>query len=65
MKIKDYVKQFYNEGFATTFYQKPTKYINKKVKNKNAAKFVNGFIKVLYTIVFLGIAVIYIYSKLK
>ena len=32
MKLKDYIKQFYTEGFATTFYQKPTKYVNKKIK---------------------------------
>ena len=30
MKLKDYIKQFYTEGFATTFYQKPTKFISKK-----------------------------------
>lgn len=65
MKIKDYIKQFYTEGFATTFYQKPTKYINKKIKNKKLAKFINCSIKVLYTIIFLGIAIIYAYSKLK
>jgi hypothetical protein len=65
MKIKDYIKQFYTEGFATTFYQKPTKFINKKIKNKKTAKFINELIKILYTVVFLGIAIVYVYNKLK
>lgn len=65
MKMKDYIKQFYTEGFATTFYQKPTNYINKKVKNKKVAKFINGLIKVFYTVIFIGIAIIYAYNKLK
>ena len=25
--MKEYIKQFYTEGFATTFYQKPIKFI--------------------------------------
>lgn len=65
MKIKDYVKQFYTEGFATTFYQKPTNFISKKIKNKKTAKFINSFIKLFYTLVFVTIAVLYVYYKLK
>ena len=61
MKLKDYIKQFYTEGFATTFYQKPTKFISKKVKNKKFSKFINT----LYTVVALAVAGIYLYNKLK
>ncbi len=65
MKLKDYIKQFYTEGFATTFYQKPTKYINKKVKNKKFSKFINTLIKIIYTLLAITVAGIYLYSKLK
>ena len=54
MKLKDYIKQFYTEGFATTFYQKPTKYVNKKIKNKKCSNFINTLIKIVYTIVFIA-----------
>ena len=33
-----YRDQFYREGFGTTFYLKPVKYINNKVKNKRLRK---------------------------
>ena len=65
MKLKDYIKQFYTEGFATTFYQKPTKYVNKKIKNKKCSKFINTIIKIVYTVLALAVAGIYLYSKLK
>lgn len=65
MKIKDYIKQFYTEGFATTFYQKPTSFINKKIRNKKTAKFINTIIKLFYTLIFVAIAVLYVYYKLK
>lgn len=65
MKLKDYIKQFYTEGFATTFYQKPTKFISKKVKNKKFSKFINTLIKIIYTVVALAVAGIYLYNKLK
>lgn len=65
MKLKDYIKQFYTEGFATTFYQKPTKYVNKKIKNKKCSKFINILIKIIYTVLALTVAGIYLYSKLK
>ena len=32
--MKEYIKQFYNEGLATIFYKKPIAYIDKKIKNK-------------------------------
>lgn len=65
MKLKDYIKQFYTEGFATTFYQKPTKYVSKKIKNKKCSKFINTIIKIVYTVLALAVAVIYLYTKLK
>lgn len=65
MKIKDYIKQFYTEGFATTFYQKPINYINKKIKNKFISKYIVLFITILYTLFFISVAIIYLYNKLK
>ena len=48
-----YRDQFYNEGFGTTFYLKPVRYINRKVKNKHFKKFLLILVKVLYTIIFI------------
>ena len=65
MNIKDYIKQFYTEGFATIFYQKPVKYINKKIKNKIISKYIVLFITIFYTLIFISIAILYLYNKLK
>ena len=46
--MKDYIYQFYNEGFATTFYIKPTNFINKKLKNKRLKKIILVIYKILY-----------------
>ncbi len=55
MKYKD---QFYNEGFGTTFYLKPLKYIKKTIKNVKFRKFLMITLKVLYTIIFIVIGII-------
>lgn len=62
--MKEYIKQFYTEGFATTFYQKPIKFIDKKVKNKKMVKFLSIIIKVIYTLVFVSIGIIVLINKL-
>ena len=36
--MKDYIYQFYNEGFATTFYLKPVNYLKKNIHNNNINK---------------------------
>ena len=46
--MKDYLNQFYNEGFATTFYQKPIKYVDKHMKGNKIL--IKSIIKVIYTI---------------
>lgn len=48
--MKSYINQIYNEGFATTFYLKPIRYINKKIKNKKLLKFLTFIIKIVYTV---------------
>jgi hypothetical protein len=63
--MKEYIKQFYNEGLATTFYTKPVNYLNKKIKNKKVVKFLSGVIKVLYTLLALVFAGYVLYRKLK
>ncbi len=63
--MKDYIYQFYNEGFATTFYIKPTNFINKKLKNKRLKKIILVIYKILYTIVMISIGIIVLITKLK
>lgn len=62
--MREYIKQFYTEGFATTFYQKPIKFIDKKVKNKKMVKFLSIIIKIIYTLVFVSIGIIVLINKL-
>ena len=51
--MKDYIDQFYNEGLATTFYLRPVKFIEKKIKNKKVVNFIKLLIKIIYTILVL------------
>ena len=61
--MKDYIEQFYNDGLATTFYLKPVKFIEKKIKNKNIVKFIKLLIKIIYTILVLVFAWFAFWSK--
>ena len=63
--MKDYIYQFYNEGFATTFYIKPINFLNKKLKNKKIKNFSIYAYKALYTIVMIMVAIIVLIKKLK
>ena len=54
--MKNYIYQFYNEGFATTFYLKPINYLKKHIKNKSLVKFLSISIKIIYTILMIIIA---------
>ncbi len=56
--MKNYIHQFYNEGFATTFYLKPIKFIKKHIKNENIVKMLSLFIKIIYTIAMIIVAII-------
>ena len=60
--MKEYIKQFYNEGFATTFYLKPIKYLNKIIKKGILLKIICLIIKILYTILAIMFA-IYMFNK--
>ena len=51
--MKDYIDQFYNEGLATTFYLKPVRFIEKKIKNKRIVNFIKILIKIVYTVLVL------------
>ena len=53
-----YKDQFYNEGFATTFYLKPVKFVNKKIKNKKIAKILCIIIKLIYTLLAIAFGII-------
>lgn len=63
--MKEYIYQFYNEGFATTFYIKPINFLNKKLKNKKIKNFSIYAYKTLYTIVMIMVAIIVLIKKLK
>ena len=63
--MKDLIHQFYNEGLATTFYQKPKKFIYKHIKNKVLRRIIMTLIIILYTSIVLVIAIYYLYVKLK
>ena len=56
--MKEYIHQFYNEGFATTFYLKPIKFIKKHIKNESIIKILSLLIQVIYTILMIIIGVI-------
>ncbi len=61
--MKDYIEQFYNEGFATSFYLKPINYLKKNIKNHKILKLLCVIIKIVYTIVVLIFAGIMFYRK--
>lgn len=61
--MKEYIRQFYNEGLATTFYLKPVNYLNKKIRNKNIKNFLCLIIKICYTILVLIFAVLVFYNS--
>ena len=55
--MKEYIRQFYNEGFATTFIKKPVKFLKKYIKNEKMVKFLTILIKIFYTLLILAFAV--------
>ena len=61
--MKDYIDQFYNEGLATTFYLKPIRFIEKKIKNKRIVNFIKILIKIVYTVLVLIFAWFVFLSK--
>ena len=63
--MKEYLRQFYNEGLAKIFYTKPVNYLNKKIKNKKLVKILTSLLKVIYTIFILALAGYILYRKLK
>lgn len=61
--MKDYIEQFYNEGFATTFYLKPIRFIDKKIKNKRIVNFLKILVKIIYTLLVLIFAWFVFWTK--
>ena len=60
--MKEFIRQFYNEGFATTFVKKPVNYLKKHIKNKKVIYFLTILIKVFYTLLIIAFA-IFIFKK--
>lgn len=56
--MKEYLKQFYSEGLANTFYVKPLNYLKKHIKNKSILKLFSIILKVMYTIFCIVLAII-------
>lgn len=56
--MKEYLKQFYSEGLANTFYVKPLNYLKKNIKNKSILKLFSIILKVIYTIFCIVLAII-------
>lgn len=48
--MKDYIKQFYTEGFATTFYVKPMNFVKKYINNEAVVYLIRLLIKLIYTL---------------
>lgn len=63
--MKEYIKQFYSEGLATTFYLKPLNFLKKKIKNEKIVNIIAIIIKVIYTLLALSLAGYILYRKLK
>ena len=62
--MKALIKQFYTEGFATTFINKPVNEIKKCTKNKTVINISTFIIKLFYTLIFIAIAIYVLYDKL-
>lgn len=63
--MKDYIWQFYNQGFGSIFYVKPINYLKKKIKNKQLFKLITVLIKIMYTLIFIFLGIFILYYKLK
>ena len=64
-RMKEYIWQFYNQGFGSIFYVRPINYIKMKVKNKYIFKILEVFIKMIYTIIFVLLGILVLCYKLK
>lgn len=62
--MKEYIRQFYNEGLATTFYLKPMNFFKKHIKNKTIVKILGIIIKLLYTVLAIAFMVYMFISKI-
>lgn len=56
--MKEYIKQFYSEGLANTFYVKPLSYLKKHINNKDLLKVCTLLLKITYTVFCIVLAII-------
>ena len=61
--MREYIEQFYNEGFATTFYLKPLNYLKRKISNKRMFNILSISLKIIYTVLILIFAVFMFFKK--
>ena len=61
--MKEYIKQIYTEGLATTFYIKPINYLKKNIKNKKMFNVLVYLIKLIYTVLMILLALYILYKK--
>ena len=62
--VKEFIRQFYNEGFGSIFYVRPVNYLKKIIKNKQVVNVLEVIIKILYTVLILTFAGYILYKKL-
>ena len=63
--MKEYIWQFYHQGFGSIFYVRPVNYLKKKIKNERLFKVIETLIKVMYAVIFISLGVFVLYYKLK
>ena len=63
--MKEYIKQVYTEGLATTFYQKPLNFLKKKINNEKLVNVLSCLLKIIYTLLVILLAGYILYRKLK
>lgn len=64
-KMKEYIWQFYNQGFGSIFYVRPINYLEKKIKNKHLFNTIKMLIKIMYTLIFITLGLFILYYKIK
>ena len=63
--MKEYIWQFYHQGFGSIFYVRPVNYLKKKIKNKHLFKVLEMIIKIIYAVIFVLLGIFILYYKLK
>lgn len=58
MKNNIYIKQIYEEGLGTSFYQKPKNFINDHIKNNTLKKGIFIILEIVYIVFIIGLLIL-------